>query len=113
MTDGVKTVVYPVKDLAAAKAVYAVLLGEPHTDEAYYAGFSDGGVEVGLDPNGFGKGMTGPVAYWHVADVRAVVAALVEAGGVLVDDVRDVGGGKLIATVRDTDGNPIGLLQPS
>jgi hypothetical protein len=36
---------------------------------------------------------------------------LLEAGAEAQQDVKDVGGGKLIASVRDADGNVIGLLQ--
>ena len=37
MTSGIKTVIYPVKDLARAKSLYGVVLGvEPYMDEAYY-----------------------------------------------------------------------------
>jgi catechol 2,3-dioxygenase-like lactoylglutathione lyase family enzyme len=37
MREGIKTFVYPVKDLAKAKALYSELLGvEPDMDEAYY-----------------------------------------------------------------------------
>ncbi len=36
MTEGVKTIMYPVKDLARAKTLYGKLLGvEPCMDEAY------------------------------------------------------------------------------
>jgi hypothetical protein len=39
-TQGIKTVLHPVSDLAAAKAVYAALPGvPPQTDESYYVGF--------------------------------------------------------------------------
>jgi predicted enzyme related to lactoylglutathione lyase len=39
-TQGIKTVLHPVSDLATAKAVYAALLGvPPQTDESYYVGF--------------------------------------------------------------------------
>ena len=39
-TSGIKTVLHPVSDLAAAKAVYAALLGiAPQTDSPYYVGF--------------------------------------------------------------------------
>jgi predicted enzyme related to lactoylglutathione lyase len=112
MTAGVQTIIYPVKDLAAAKQLYRTLLGvEPYADEAYYVGFKAAGQDVGLDPNGYGKGMTGPVPYWHVDDINASLAALVEAGGETQQEATNVGGGRLIATVRDADGNPIGLLQ--
>ena len=67
MTAGLKTIIYPVKDLALAKPLFAALLGvEPYADESYYVGFRDAGQDVGLDPNGHARGMTGPVPYWHV-----------------------------------------------
>ncbi|MFF2131128.1 VOC family protein [Streptomyces olivochromogenes] len=112
MTAGLKTIIYPVKDLARAKALFGALLGtEPYADTAYYVGFKDSGQDVGLDPNGHAKGMTGPVPYWHVDDIRATLAALLEAGAETLQDVQDVGGGRLIASVKDTDGNLVGLLQ--
>jgi predicted enzyme related to lactoylglutathione lyase len=112
MTAGLKTVIYPVKDLAKAKALFGALLEvEPYADEPYYVGFKDAGQDVGLDPNGHAKGMTGPVPYWHVSDIRARLAALVDAGAELMQDVQDVGGGRLIAFVKDADGNLVGLLQ--
>jgi len=114
VTSGLKTIIFPVKDLAQAKAVYGSLLGqEPIMDEPYYVQFNSAGQEIGLDPNGHGKGMTGPVAYWHVDDIKASVAAIVAAGGSEQQAVTDVGGGRLIATLTDADGNPIGLIQPS
>jgi len=111
MTTGTNTLVVPVRDVAAAKAVYGALLGEPHTDQPYYVGYRVGDQEVGLDPNGHAQGMTGPVSYWDVDDLEKTVAGLVEAGGTLSAPARDVGGGMLIATVTDADGNPIGIRQ--
>ena len=71
MTEGVKTIMYPVTDLANAKTLYGELLGvEPYMDEAYYVGFNVEGQDIGLDPHGHSKGMTGPVAYWHVDDIE-------------------------------------------
>jgi hypothetical protein len=67
-----KTVIYPVEDIAAAKQIYSTLLGvEPYMDEVYYAGFAVEGQDVGLDPNGHAKGMTGPVGYSWRGGVRA------------------------------------------
>lgn len=112
MTAGMKTIIFPVRDLAAATRLYATLLGvEPTVDAPYYVGFDLHGQHVGLDPNGHSKGMTGPVGYWHVDDVNKSVEALTAAGGELQGAISDVGGGKLIATVQDADGNVIGLLQ--
>src|SRR5215208_7894695 len=71
MTEGVKTIMYPVRDLANAKTLYGKLVGvEPCMDEAYYVGFNVGGQDIGLDPHGHSKGMTGPVTYWHVDDIE-------------------------------------------
>jgi hypothetical protein len=68
VTEGLKTIVYPVKDLAKAKTLYSKLLGvKPDMDEAYYVGFT----------------------------LRA----------------SHVGGGKLIASVKDADRNAIGFIQ--
>ncbi len=112
MTSGIRTVIYPVKDLARAKTLYSKLSGvEPYADEAYYVGFRVGDQEVGLDPNGHSQGMTGPVGYWHVDDVEETLELLLEAGAEVEQAVRDVGGGKLIATVKDADGNVSGLVQ--
>jgi predicted enzyme related to lactoylglutathione lyase len=109
---GLQTIIYPVKDLAKAKPLFTALLGvEPYADEAYYVGFKAAGQDVGLDPNGHAKGMTGPVPYWHVTDLEERLAALLEAGAELLQGAQDVGGGRLIASVKDPDGNLVGLLQ--
>ncbi len=111
-TQGIKTVLHPVSDLAKAKAVYAALLGvAPQTDEPYYVGFETGGQHIGLVPGGSSQGMTGPVAYWHVPDIEAKLAEVTAAGATVKEPVRDVGGGRLVATVTDPDGNVLGLLQ--
>ena len=71
MASGLVTIIYPVKDLAAAKQLFAKAFGvPPYIDEAYYVAFNVGGQDVGLDPNGHGKGMTGPVNYWRVDDIN-------------------------------------------
>ena len=112
MTSGLKTILYPVKDLSAARELYGKLFGTPYMDESYYVGWGVAGQDVGLDPNGDAKGMTGPVGYWHVDDIEAPLDALLAAGAEAGQPVTNVGGGKLIATVSDADGNVIGLLQP-
>ncbi|MCX4583764.1 VOC family protein [Streptomyces sp. NBC_01481] len=112
MNEGIKTIIYPVKDIEQAKARFTALLGvEPIMDEVYYVGYRVGGQDVGLDPNGHSLGMTGPVAYWHVDDIKARIQALLGAGAEAVQDVKDVGGGKLTAILKDADGSVIGLIQ--
>jgi predicted enzyme related to lactoylglutathione lyase len=101
-----------VSDLAAAKPVYTALLGvEPQTDGPYYVGFEAEGQQIGLVPGGGPQGMTSPVAFWHVPDIEAKLAEVIAAGATLKEPVRDVGGGRLVATVTDPDGNVLGLLQ--
>ncbi|MGH7564275.1 MAG: VOC family protein [Gemmatimonadota bacterium] len=109
MSQGIKTVIYPVKDIARAKTLYRNLLGvEPYTDQAYYVGFRVGDQEIGLDPNGHEAGMT---AYYRVDDIEQSLKSLVAAGAQMQQEIKDVGGGRLIAAVKDADGNIIGLLQ--
>ncbi|MGH2426168.1 MAG: VOC family protein [bacterium] len=109
MNQGIRTVIYPVKDIARAKALYSKLLGiKPYADEAYYVGFRVGDQEIGLDPNGHNQGMTG---YYHVNDIKKSLQLLLDAGAQAQQEVKDIGGGKLIASVKDADGNIIGLIQ--
>ena len=111
-TLGIKTVLHPVTDLAAAKAVYTALLGiEPQADGPYYVGFEAEGQQIGLVPGGGPQGMTSPVAYWHVADIEAKLAEVTAAGATLHEAAHDVGGGRLVATFTDPDGNVLGLIQ--
>jgi predicted enzyme related to lactoylglutathione lyase len=113
-TQGVKTILHPVSDLAAAKAVYSALLGvSPQHDAPYYVGFDVEGQHIGLVPGGASQGMTAPVAYWHVADIEAKLAEVTAAGGAVKESAHDVGGGRLVATFTDPDGNVLGLLQDS
>lgn len=111
-TQGIKTVLHPVADLAAAKAIYAALLGtEPQTDSPYYVGFEAAGQHIGLVPGGGPQAMSGPVAYWHVPDIEAKLAELTAAGATVTEAAHEVGGGRLVATVTDVDGNVLGLIQ--
>ena len=111
-TQGIKTVLHPVTDLEKAKAVYSALLGiQPQTDGSYYVGYEAEGQQIGLVPGGGPQGMTSPVAYWHVDDIEAKLAEVTAAGATLKEPVRDVGGGRLVATVTDPDGNVLGLTQ--
>ena len=111
-TQGVKTVLHPVSDLAAPKAVYTARLGlAPQTDGDYYVGYDAAGQHIGLVPGGGPQGMVSPVAYWHVPDIEAKLAEVTAAGATVKDAPRDVGGGRLVATVTDPDGNVLGLIQ--
>ncbi len=111
-TQGIKTVLHPVSDLATAKAMYAALLGvQPQADSDYYVGFEAAGQHIGLVPGGGPQGMTSPVAFWEVPDIEAKLAEATAAGATVKEPAHDVGGGRLVATVIDPDGNVLGLLQ--
>jgi predicted enzyme related to lactoylglutathione lyase len=111
-TQGIRTVLHPVSDLAAAKPVYTALIGAPPQHDAeYYVGYDVEGQHIGLVPGGGPQGMTSPVAYWHVPDIEAKLAEVTAAGATVNEPARDVGGGRLVATITDPDGNVLGLLQ--
>ena len=108
MAQNIKLIVYPVKDIEKAKAFYGKFLdAEPYAEGAYYVGYRIGDQEVGLDPNS----KVGPIAYTDVKDIKSSLQAMIEVGGEVVQDVKDVGRGLLIAQVKDADGNVVGLRQ--
>ena len=114
MSQAITLLVYPVKDIAQAKTLYSKFLGvEPYVDSAYYVGFRIGDQEIGLDSNGHSKGMTGPIGYRQVDDIQKSLQALLDAGAQTQQEVTNVGGGRLIAWVKDADNNLIVLMQDS
>ena len=110
MAQNIKLVVYPVKDIEKAKAFYGKFLdAEPYVASPYYVGYRIGNLEVGLDPNS----KVGPIAYTEVKDIKSSLQAMVKVGAEVVQDVKEVGGGLLIAQVKDADCNVVGLRQQS
>jgi predicted enzyme related to lactoylglutathione lyase len=110
--EGIKTVLHPVSDLARAKEMYTALLGTPpQADSPYYVGFDVAGQQIGLVPAGGPQAMSSPVAYWHVSDIEAKLAEVTAAGATVKEPPHDVGGGRLVASFTDPDGNVLGLLQ--
>ncbi|TQJ48470.1 VOC family protein [Phycicoccus sp. SLBN-51] len=106
MSPTIRSLVIPVSDLDATKAVYTALLGSPHTDESYYVGYNVNGFEVALNPAGAGGG---PVVFADVEDLDATRATLLEAGATERDAPRQVAPGARVCVLADADGNPIGL----
>ena len=72
---------------------------------------TNAGQHIGLVPGGGPQGMTSPVAYWHVPDIDAKLAEVTAAGAAVKEPAHDVGGGRLVATFTDPDGNVLKLLQ--
>ena len=112
MNQGVRTIIYPAKDLARAKKLFRNLLGvEPYADQPYYVGFKIGDQDIGLVPNSSVQGQTGMTAFYHVDNIKQSLQFLLDAGAKVLQDIKDVGGGCLIASAIDPDGNIIGLRQ--
>ncbi len=110
LVNNIKLLVYPVRDVENAKAFYRKFLDvEPYVASAYYVGYKLGEMEVGLDPNS----NVGPIAYIDVTDIKNSLHAMTEVGAEIVQDVKNVGGGLLIAQIKDTKGNVVGLRQQS
>ena len=111
MIQGLRTVIYPVTNLAEAAAWYEQVVGlPPYFHEVFYVGFEVGGCELGLIPDGQ-PGSAGATAYWVTQDIDAEVARLLALGAQVESPVADVGGGIRVATVRDPYGNLFGVIQ--
>lgn len=108
---GLRSAIYPVADIEAARDWYAALFGiAPYFDNAFYVGFSIGGFEFGLMKSD--KTATAGVnAMWAVENIDDGVAQVLAAGGVLIDDIADVGGGIKTAGIEDPFGNYLGLIE--
>ena len=107
MANTIKLIVFPVKDIDKAKAIFTSFLGvEPYVSDTYYVGYKVGDLEVGLDPNG--KDI---VSYIDVPDIQEALKEFKGVGAHLHLDVKEVGGGLLIAQIKDADGNALGLRQ--
>lgn len=108
MARNITVLVYPVNDVEKAKAFYGRFLDiEPYADTPYYVGYRVGEQEIGLDPNS----NVGPIAYTEVDDIKSSLEAMTGLGAEIVQDVKDVGRGMLIAQIRDADGNVVGFRQ--
>jgi predicted enzyme related to lactoylglutathione lyase len=113
MLKGLRTAIYPVADANQAKEWYTSLLGyPPYFDEPYYIGYSVGGFELGLDPNGeIATASGGPIAYWGVDNIESVFQRMSELGAEVHSEIADVGEGIRVASVRDPFGNVIGIIE--
>jgi catechol 2,3-dioxygenase-like lactoylglutathione lyase family enzyme len=106
---GLRTVIYPAPDLAAAKIWWTAFLGTPpYFDEPFYVGFNQSGYELGLLPDA--DPSAGALAYWGVDDVAEAVAAAIQAGALEHSPASDVGDGIITATVSTPSGSIVGFI---
>ena len=108
---GLRTAIYPVRDLAAARDWYTKAVGHaPYFDQPFYVGFEVGGFELGLLPEGT-PGCDGPQPLWGVADADAAKRHLLGLGATVLEDVHDVGDGIKVGAVLDPFGNRLGFIE--
>lgn len=110
---GLRTVIYKVPDIASSKKWYAEAFGTPpYFDEPFYVGFNIGGYELGLQPeeNTPNEQTDNVVAYWGVEDVPTEIKRFVGLGAIVHEQPTEVGGGIVVASVKDPWGNTIGLI---
>ena len=108
---GLRCVIYPAPDLAAAKDWNSKVLGQvPYFDEPFYVGFSVGGFELGLVPDAR-PGSTGAQPLWGVTDIESAYARSMELGATALEPVTEVGGGIKVAAVQDPFGNRFGIIE--
>ncbi|MGI4791790.1 MAG: VOC family protein [Janthinobacterium lividum] len=114
MLQGLRSQIYQVADLAAAKAWYTKLLGKPpYFDEPFYVGFDVGGFELGLQPsdNPDEAQAKDAATYWGVSDAEAAYAQLLALGAKDYQPVQDVGGGIKLGAVIDPQGSILGVIE--
>jgi catechol 2,3-dioxygenase-like lactoylglutathione lyase family enzyme len=111
MFDGLRTVIYPVADLAASKAWFTDVLGfGPYFDEPFFVGFNVGGYELALLPKGDSGTDDGALVYWGVPNAETAYADLIAKGATEHVPVAEVGEGIKTGTVRAPDGNVVGVI---
>ena len=108
---GLRTAIYPVKNLEAAKAWYTQVVGQPpYFDQPFYVGFSVGGFELGLVPDG-DSGVNGAQPLWGVISADEAFAKLLSFGAVALEPVTEVGEGIKVGAVTDPFGNRFGIIE--
>lgn len=110
MIKGLRTVAYPVADLAAAKDWYGQVFGTaPYFDQPFYVGFNIGGFELGLVPD-FPAATAGSMVYWGVDDIEAEVARITALGATIHHPISDVGENIRTVELADPFGNLLCLI---
>ncbi|HEX6847689.1 MAG TPA: VOC family protein [Chitinophagaceae bacterium] len=109
---GLRTTIYSVSDITAAKLWYAkVFETQPYFDQPFYVGFDIGGFELGLQPGEPGNDKKeSVVAYWGVKEIHKEYNRFIEAGATEYEKPTEVGEGIIVATLKDPWNNIIGLI---
>jgi hypothetical protein len=106
---GLRTVIYPVTDVAAAKLWWSTLLGhQPYFDQPFYVGFNVAGYELGLLPEA--SPADGALTYWGVVSVQEAMDAAIVVGAVEHSAATEVGEGIVTGSVLTATGNVVGFI---
>jgi predicted enzyme related to lactoylglutathione lyase len=108
---GLRTIVYNVNNLQAAKRYYTKVLGQlPYFDEPYYVGYNVAGYELGLMPAEEGAPAAASTTYWGVQNVQKAYDNLLDEGAQPFDPPHGVGDDIVLASVQDPGGNIFGII---
>jgi predicted enzyme related to lactoylglutathione lyase len=109
---GLRTTIYKVADMDAAKQWYSQILGtEPYFDEPFYIGFNVAGYELGLQPDEKNEAkVDGVITYWGVNNVNETFDELLKVGATIYESPNEVGGGIIVAAVKDPWDNVFGII---
>lgn len=113
MLQKIRSTIYHVPDITAAKEWYSQLLGvTPYFEMPFYVGFKIKDFELGLDPD-MTNVTTGTSTYslWNVDDIEATVEKVISLNGSVHTPITAVGEGMKVAVVKDKWDNCIGLIE--
>ena len=109
MNKGIKIIIYPVKDITQSTDLFRKFLGvEPYANQPYYVGFKIDDQDIGFVPNNAEGAVA---AFYRVDEIQNSLKILVDGGAEIVQEIKNVGGERLVASVKDKDSNIIGLVQ--
>ena len=110
---GLRTTIYKVSDLDAAKQWYAqAFRTQPYFDEPFYVGFNIAGYELGLMPDDTPatQKTTNVMSYWGVDNIAREFDRIIKLGATEDSQPTSVGGEIMVAGIIDPWGNAIGLI---
>lgn len=109
---GLRTAIYKVPDLLAAKDWYEkVFQIKPYFDEPFYVGFNIKGYELGLMPDeNHAAKADNVLTYWGVDKIETEFERILSLGGTVHEKPTNVGGEIVVATLFDPWKNIIGLI---
>ena len=111
---GLRTTIYNVPDLQAAKAWYTKAFGvAPYFDQPFYIGYNIVGYELGLMPDDTipaDTKTTNVLSYWGVPNVHEALEAMLKHGATEDHPPMNVGDDIWTVEIKDPWGNLIGLI---